>query len=200
MEASLSDPIPDHPDQNPTGYEAGSPAQTTWRNTVRDLVETLVMAALILVIVRLLIRTFWIEGSSMEPNLHQGQYLIVSRVSYWFHPPQRGDVIVFRSPNLPKRDLIKRVIGLPGEQIDIYGGQVRVNGQPLDEPYSRPIPYTAGPWILGQHEILVLGDNRGYSQDSHNWGTLPIKNIIGKAWWCYWPPSQWGRIPHYIFE
>ncbi len=100
----------------------------------------------------------------------------------------------FRDPN---RDFIKRVIGLPGETVQVRRGQVFIDGQPLDEPYRpRMGSYDAGPIVLGPDEVYVLGDNRNYSSDSHAWGPLPMKNIIGKALISYWPPQHWGIISH----
>jgi signal peptidase I len=164
-----------------------------------DVVETLVLAAIIFIGIRVLVRNFWIEGSSMEPNLHHGQYLFVTKYSYWFSSPRRGDVIVFGSPVSPGRDLIKRVVGLPGERVVIKDAQVFIDGTVLDEPYARPITYRGGSWTLGQDQLFVLGDNRSFSQDSHSWGPLGMKAIVGKAWFCYWPPSLWGLMPHHRF-
>jgi signal peptidase I len=169
------------------------------RRFLIDLVETLVLATIIFVGIRVLVRNFWIEGSSMEPNLHHGQYLFVTKYNYWFNSPQRGDVIVFSSPLIPGRDLIKRVVGLPGEHVVIKDAQVFIDGVVLDEPYARPITYSGGSWTLGQDQVFVLGDNRSLSQDSHNWGSLETKAIVGKAWLCYWPPSWWGLVPRHRF-
>ncbi len=176
------------------------PEPTGAGHIVKDLIETIGLAIVIVVGIRLLIRNFWIDGSSMEPSLHHGQHLLATRFSYWFQPPQRGDVIVFRSPISQERDLIKRVIGLPGETVAVRDGRIWIDGQPLDEPYANPTPYNGGPWQLGQDEIFVLGDNRPASMDSHNWGPLTLNRIIGKAWFCYWPPNLWGKIPHWKFE
>lgn len=167
---------------------------------LRDVVETLILAALIFVGIRSLVRNFWIEGSSMEPNLHHDQYLLVAKFSYWFSPPRRGDIVVFESPLTPGRDLIKRVVGLPGEQVVIENAQVLVNGQPLKEPYAYPMASRGGPWKLKDDQVFVLGDNRNFSQDSRSWGPLSIGQIVGKAWFCYWPPSTWGEMPHYDFK
>ncbi|MBN1580464.1 MAG: signal peptidase I [Anaerolineae bacterium] len=164
-----------------------------------DAVETLVLATIIFVSIRILVRNFWIEGSSMEPNLHHGQYLFVTRYNYWLKSPQRGDIIVFSSPVVPERDLIKRVVGLPGEHVVIQDAQVFIDGAVLDEPYARPITYRGGAWTLRQDQVFVLGDNRSFSQDSHSWGPLEMEAIVGKAWLCYWPPSLWGLIPHHRF-
>lgn len=187
-------------EQNTPDVSLGSPQRRgSTRRFLIDVGETLVLATIIFLGIRALIRNFWIEGSSMEPNLHHGQYLFVARCSYWFGSPQRGDVIVFSSPVAPGRDLIKRVVGLPGEHVTITGAQVFIDGAALDEPYAQPITYNGGSWTLGQDQVFVLGDNRSFSQDSHNWGPLEVGAIVGKAWLCYWPPSLWGLMPHHHF-
>lgn len=107
--------------------------------------------------------------------------------------------MVFRPPNGRSEDYIKRVVGLPGEQIRIRGGEVVVDGVPLQEPYVANQGAYSGAWRLGSDEYFVLGDNRGNSSDSHMWGTLPEENIIGRAWLCYWPPEDWGLADHHTF-
>lgn len=162
---------------------------------LRELIETALVVLVVLALVNTTTARFRIEGSSMEPSLHDGEYVLISKVSYWFGQPRRGDVVVFRFPHDPSRDFIKRVIGLPGETVAIRDGKVFINGRPLQEPYIRgPIVYTYGPVTLGPEEYFVLGDNRNASNDSHNWGTLPRSAIIGKAWLIYWPPQRWGVI------
>ncbi len=132
----------------------------------------------------------------MEPTLHNGQYLVISKVTLWLHPPERGDVIVFLPPNNPNEDYIKRIIGLPGERVEIRDGAIWVDEVLVEETYiANPTPY-AGAWSLGDKEYFVLGDNRGNSSDSHSWGLLPEENIVGKAWLCYWPPENWGMVTH----
>ncbi len=169
------------------------------RSFLRDIVETLLLTLIIFLIVNTLTGRFQVRGTSMEPTLHSGQYIIVSKLSYRLSDPQRGDIIVFRPPNAPREDYIKRIIGLPGEHVEIRDGAVWINGYRLEEPYiASPAPYT-GSWDLGPDEYFVLGDNRGGSSDSHSWGPLPRENIIGKAWLCYWPPQYWGPLPHYRF-
>lgn len=167
---------------------------------VRDLLETVILAAIIFFAVNALTGRYEVQSVSMQPTLHEGQYLIVSRVSYWFHPPSRGDIVVLNPPNDQSSiPYIKRVIGLPGEQVDIRDGRVWINGIALNEPYiSGPPTYTKS-IILAEEEYLVLGDNRNNSSDSHVWGTLPEENIIGKAVFRYWPPEKWGFIPHFSF-
>jgi signal peptidase I len=167
---------------------------------VRDVLETVVLAVVIFVLVNTLTGRYEVQSISMEPTLHEGQYLIVSKVSYWLHAPQRGDVVVLDPPdNRSTIPYIKRVIGLPGEHIEVRDGRVWVNGVALNEPYvSGPALY--GEDVeLGVDEYLVLGDNRNNSSDSHVWGTLPRDNIVGKTVFRYWPPEKWGTIPHYPF-
>jgi signal peptidase I len=137
----------------------------------------------------------------MKPTLEDEQYLVVSKLTYRLNDPQRGDIVVFHDPNADTRKLIKRVVGLPGETLEIRNGQVLVNGQRLDEPYiTRPGQYSEQPMPIPDGNYYVLGDNRNNSSDSHNWGTLPEGEIVGKAWISYWPPSQWGIIPHEIYD
>lgn len=170
-----------------------------WGALLREVAETLILTVLIFVLVRgVLVQNFKIEGFSMEPTLHEGQYLIVNKFIYYLQPPQRGDIIVFAFPRGPERDFIKRVIGLPGDTVEIRSGQVLVNGEPLEEPYiSEPVAYSSPPVTLGPNEYFVLGDNRNNSSDSHTWGVLDRKYIIGKAWLSYWPPEEWGFVPNY---
>jgi len=173
---------------------------TSGKSALMEIAETIVMTVLIFAAVRLMAQNFRIEGNSMEPNLHNGQYLIIEKVSYRFSEPQRGDVIVFHYPNNPKRDFIKRIIGLPGETVQIRQGQIYIGGKLLPEPYNPNTgSYSWGPGVVGEDEYFVLGDNRNNSSDSHSWGMLPKDMIVGKAWFIYWPISEWGLIPHYTF-
>jgi len=167
---------------------------------LRDLIETLVLALIIFLVVNTFTGRYEVQSISMEPTLHEGQYLIVSKVAYWFHAPERGDIIVLDPPN-HQSDIpyIKRVIGLPGEKVEIREGRVWINGIALNEPYVSGPPAYSESLVLGKDEYLVLGDNRNNSSDSHIWGILPRENIIGKSVFRYWPPEKWGVIPHYTF-
>jgi len=169
---------------------------------LREFVETLLLTLLIYVLVRsFLFENYRVVGRSMDPTLENNQYLAVGKLGYRLHAPQRGDIIVFRDPREDGRKLIKRVIGLPGEVLEIRNGQVLVNNQPLDEPYVLSQGhYSYPPMTLPEDEYFVLGDNRNNSSDSHNWGLLPRKEIIGKAWLSYWPPRLWGIISHQTYE
>ncbi len=183
----------------PTVKQPGSRLSTIGA-LFRETLETVTLTVLIFLLIRGVMQNFRIEGYSMEPSLHAGQYLIVNKLIYHLHQPERGDIIVFEYPKAPDRDFIKRVIGLPGEEVEIRNGKVYVNGIPIAEDYiSREPAYTYPKHTLGPDEIFVLGDNRNSSSDSHSWGMLPMKNIIGKAWVSYWPPHQWGLIPNHSF-
>lgn len=166
------------------------------RSLLREILETVLLTLILFLILNATTARFQVRGSSMEPTLHNGQYLVVSKVTLWLHPPERGDVIVFLPPNNPNEDYIKRIIGLPGERVEIRDGTVWVDEVLVEETYiANPAPYS-GAWSLGDKEYFVLGDNRGNSSDSHSWGLLPEENIVGKAWLCYWPPENWGMVTH----
>lgn len=174
--------------------------QKDW-SILRETVETVLLTLLIFIVIRtILIQNFRIEGVSMEPNLHDGQYLIINKLVYYLHPPERGDVVVFHYPKNPRRDFIKRIIGVPGEKVEIMGERLFINGEELEEPYTLHTgKYGWGPQTLAEDEYFVLGDNRNSSSDSHNWGPLPRDAIVGKAWISYWPPKHLGLVPHYSY-
>jgi signal peptidase I len=172
----------------------------TVKGIIREVVETAVMTLLIFLLVRVAVQNFRIEGQSMEANLHNGQFVIVNKLVYYLHPPQRGDVVVFHSPENPDKDFIKRVIGLPGEEVELINGRVYINGVPLHETYIHgPTQRSWGPETVGEFEYFVLGDYRSNSSDSRSWGMLDGNAIIGKAWFTYWPPRYLGPVPHYSF-
>ena len=166
---------------------------------LREILETALLTLIIFLALNTLTGRFQVRGSSMEPTLHDGQYLVVSKLTYWVQPPKRGDIMVFHPPRGGSDDYIKRIVGLPGEQIRIRQGDLLVDGVPLQEPYVVEQGGYSGSWKLGSDEYFVLGDNRGNSSDSHMWGTLPKENIIGKAWLCYWPPEAWRLVEHHTF-
>ncbi len=176
--------------------ESGTQEDRRWWRLLREIGETVLLTVVIFAVINAVTGRFRIEGPSMEPNLHEGQYLIINKIVYQLHPPRRGDIIVFHHPQNSGRDLIKRVIGLPGETVDIRQGQVYINDALLEEPYVAHQGRYSGHYQLGSDEFFVLGDNRPNSDDSHNWGVLKRDQIVGKAWISYWPPSRWGGIPH----
>lgn len=192
----------------PPAEQAETPAEqhtarTGWLPLVYEVLETVALAVVIWLAVNFATARFIVEGSSMEPNFHTGQMLIVSRLVYMFGSPQRGDVIVFQFPGNLTDDYIKRIIGVPGDTVVIENGKVSVNGAPLNEPYiakdSGLTPFK-GRWVVPADSYFMMGDNRGHSSDSRSWGLLPKKDIIGKAWVSYWPPAFWGIIKHYRFK
>ena len=192
----LTEPLPEQEEPSPGGWK------TVWA-VVREVGETIILTLIIFFLIQMVIRNFRVVGTSMADNLHDGQYLIIDKISYstlfretlGWTGPRHGDVIVFVPPNRPSEDYVKRIVGLPGETIEIRNGQVLINGQPLDESFQpRPGSYSMPPRVVPEGHVFVLGDNRNNSNDSHNWGPLPIENIVGRAWLSYWPPDQWGVI------
>jgi signal peptidase I len=133
----------------------------------------------------------------MQPTLQSNQYLLVNKVVYMVGEPRRGDIVVFRLPQDPRRDLIKRIVALPGEEVEVRNGVVYVNGKALDEPYIRDKPlYFFSKKTVPEGEYFVLGDNRNNSFDSHVWDFLPREYLIGKAWVSYWPVQSWSVVEH----
>lgn len=164
---------------------------------VGEFLQTVLIAGLLFLAVNAVTARIRVEGSSMEPSLHDGDFVVVNRLAYRWGQPERGDIIVFYFPLDPDRRFIKRVIGLPGDTVTIRDGRVYVNGEPLEEPYVAAPPRYNGTWTVGPGELFVLGDNRNNSSDSQNWGNLPMEAVIGKAVLVYWPPQAMGLIPHY---
>ncbi|QYX32039.1 signal peptidase I [Sphaerospermopsis torques-reginae] len=181
--------------------ETSTSAQT-WRGWQENL--TLIAIALTLA---LLIRTFIAEprlipSESMYPTLHTGDRLVVEKVSYRFHPPETGDIVVFETPpELQRRGydknqaFIKRIIGKPGEVISVANGKVYLNGEPLQEDYIAEPPNQPFPTVkIPEDEFFVMGDNRNDSNDSRYWGFLPQQNLIGRATFRFWPLDRIGLI------
>ncbi len=182
----------------------------------KEISEALILALIVFLVIQGSVRNFKVDGSSMLPSLKTGQYLLVNKLVYFkldtsrlsrvipfweedtrsnhfaIRPPRRGEVIVFHapSPNLGK-DFVKRVIGLPGEEVEIVSGTPFIDGVALEEPYLTTQDRSRmSPLLLGEEEYFVLGDNRRSSNDSRNWGAVPEGNILGKVWVVYWPFAQ----------
>jgi len=174
------------------------PAEETinWRRFTLDIVETLALAIVLFLGINAVSARVRVDGFSMRPTLQDGEFVLVSKLNYKFGAVQRGDIIVFHFPMDPKQELIKRVIGLPGDHISVNSGNVTVNGQVLNEPYIAAAPTYAGEWDVPAGQLFVLGDNRNDSSDSHAWGLLPSENLVGKAVVIYWPPPFWKIIQH----
>ncbi len=191
------------------------------KNAVREILETILLTAIVFFLVHSLVQNFKVEGSSMEPTLHTGQYLLVNKAAYTsidtsffegfpgldvlrdseiepFGSPKPGDVVVFRYPKDPTKDFIKRIIAGPGDTVQVRNGQLWVNGRLIDEPYLQDHPsYTVSLQTIPPENYFVLGDNRNNSSDSHVWGVVPRGNIIGKAWVIYWPVRNMGLVANY---
>lgn len=162
----------------------------------RELIETLLLALIIYWLVDAVVGRVLIDGTSMLPTITAGERLFVNNLAYFFDEPERGDIVVLHSPRYD-RNLIKRLIGLPGDHVVIEEGKVRVNDVLLNEPYINADPSYTGDWTLSSEEVFVLGDNRNVSYDSHNYGPVSIDNIFGKAWAIYWPYSDIDIVRHH---
>lgn len=176
------------------------PARHPLLGFVIELVQVIAISLAIIVPVRyFLIQPFYVKGASMEPNFYDHEYLIIDELSYRFHPPERGDIVVFRYPNDPKQFFIKRVIGLPGETVEVADGVVKIynnehpNGIVLNEDSYLDQDFTASnrTVTLKAHEYFVLGDNRIASMDSRYFGPVPDSLLIGRVWLRGWPFDRW---------
>jgi signal peptidase I len=176
-----------------------------WRRKKRrgGLTEYLVVLAVAFILVfgvvrPFIIEPFWIPSESMVPTLEVGDRVFVNKFIYRFHEPERGDIVVFQSPEDENEDLIKRVVAVPGDRVRVQpDGVLRVNREPQEEPYVKaPLPYgnVFGPTKVPQGHVFVMGDNRGNSRDSRFIGPIPIQDIKGKAFSRFWPPSRIGAL------
>jgi signal peptidase I len=164
---------------------------------VREVIETIVLTVLMFLVIRFAVQNFNIEGTSMEPSLHNQELILVDKWTYLFRPPARGDVIVFVAPPQPSQDYIKRVIAIPGDTITIQNTTVIVDGVTLKESYidqnnqGNIYDYKhISNWVVPPDHYFVMGDNRKGSSDSRDWGYVPKQNIIGRAALVYWPLQQ----------
>jgi len=164
---------------------------------LREVLATVLPALLIALLINVFVgQATRVEGQSMEPNLHTDQRLVVEKVSYRFHGPQRFDIVVLKVPSQGDELLIKRVVGLPGETVEVRNGRVYVNDNPLNEPLAQgdTRPGRHGAVTVPPLHVFVLGDNRNHSNDSRSFGPIPIDNIVGRAWLSYWPPEEVGVV------
>ncbi|MHB1296266.1 MAG: signal peptidase I [Anaerolineae bacterium] len=163
---------------------------------LHELVFTFMPAvAIVLVINLFLAQPRTVHGESMSPNLHEDQRVIVDLVTYRFREPQRGEVIVLDLPARDSDPLIKRVVGLPGDTVEIKNNAVYVNGALYDEPYlAQTTTGVMEPRVVPEAHVFVLGDNRCCSNDSRFFGMVPYEDIIGRAGFRYWPPSEIGTL------
>lgn len=194
METPNPSPLVDQlqPEPSDSRIETKPPANP-WRLII-DLLETILLGVILYAGINLLSARIRVESISMEPTLRPGDYVMVSKLAYINAMPGRGDVVVFHFPADPAQQYIKRVIGLPGDNVEIREGEVYVNGARLDEPYLKAAPNYSDLWVVPADALFVLGDNRNRSSDSHLWGMVPLENVIGKALIIYWPINRIGAI------
>lgn len=187
--AGVDEPVPQ--------VAPAEPRRSAVWTALAEILQTVLIASLLFLAVNLVTARIRVEGSSMEPSMHDGEMVVVSRLAYRWSEASRGDIVVFYFPLDPSRRFIKRVIGLPGDSIEARDGLIYVNGVALNEPYLAAAPRYTGSWQVQADTLFVLGDNRNNSDDSQNWGPLPMNEVIGKAVLVYWPLPDVGVIPHY---
>src|SRR3989338_3315005 len=177
-------------------------------NFFLDFLETIVVALSIFVVVYLfIVQPHEVKGNSMEPNFHNNEYILTDKISYKFGQPQRGDVVIFKAPTNPDIDYIKRVIAVAGERVRIEKGDIYINGQQLSEPYlnDRTLLFPGSSIkdgeeiVVPDEHLFVLGDNRPHSSDSREFGPIPKRSVIGRAFLRYWPPQMFGLLPKASF-
>jgi signal peptidase I len=169
-----------------------------------DFLETIVVSLAIFAVVYIfLFQPHQVDGRSMEPNFHNAEYILTDKISYRINPPKRGDVVVFHSPQDESVDFIKRIIGVPGDIVKVEDGFAYLNGKKLEEHYvNDPGQVLSGRFMREGVEIevppgqyLVMGDNRLHSSDSREWGLVTTAGIVGRAFFRYWPVSEFGIVP-----
>ena len=192
----------------PQPVQEAESANASWLHFLREVLETLGLAVLLFLVINIISARVRVDGISMRPTLDDGEFVLINRMAYKFGDFHRGDIIVFRPPLYPPQgfwrqllglpnisdnyeDYIKRVVGLPGDQVRIAQGVVYINGIELKEPYIAAPPNYPGEWTVPAGNVFVLGDNRNNSSDSHAWGFLPEENVLGKAVLVYWPFQDW---------
>lgn len=184
---------PEAPAEDSVGETPSTPWYRPLLRLLRDIVEAGVMALILFVLLQMTVQNTVVEGQSMEPNLVNGQRLLVNKLAYRFSEPARGDIVVIDSPRGGAEKLIKRVVGLPGEIIELRGSRVYINGRLLEEYYH---PYVGlrsyAPTLVPPDHYFLLGDNRDHSGDSRVWGSVPKSLIVGRAWVSVWPPERWN--------
>ena len=171
---------------------------SAWVRFILDVLETILLAAILFLTINALSARVRVEGFSMVPTLQDGEFVLVNRLAYQMGTHQRGDIIVFHHPSGQKQeDLIKRIIGLPGDRVRAENGSIYVNNIQLKEAkYTAAPPAYSGEWVVPDGQLFVLGDNRNNSSDSHQWGFVPFDDIVGKAIVIYWPLNQMLLIEH----
>jgi signal peptidase I len=171
---------------------AAAAAKPWWRETFETVLWALVIA---LILRTFVVQAFWIPSRSMVPTLQVNDRVLVAKFWYHIQPPKRGQIFVFKYPVDPKRDFVKRIIGLPGETIAIREGIVYINNEPVPEEYVKfHDSYSMDPLKIPEDSYFAMGDNRPNSADSRFWGFVPRKNIRGPVFFRYWPLNRLGMV------
>lgn len=178
-----------------TTSQTAQPANTLL-GMISEVFKTILFAVLLYFAISAVTDRVRVENISMQPTLNEGELLVVYKLAYRFGEPHRGDIIVFHHNRQPPEDYIKRVIGLPGDQVRVENGQVYVNGIALNEPYIAEAPAYTGVWEVPRDSLFVLGDNRNRSSDSRIWGFVPMSDVVGRAVLIYWPPEKIRLLSH----
>jgi signal peptidase I len=184
------------PSETLTEQPAQPPRRAGMLRILFDILETIILSVLLFAAINAVSARIRVDGFSMEPTLKSGEFVVVNKLAFKLGSPKLGDVIVFHYPRDPEQEYIKRVIGVPGDHVVVSNGKVFVNDQEIEEAYIAAAPVYQSEWIVPENSLFVLGDNRNNSSDSHNWGPVPMENVIGKAIFVYWPPENWGAIDH----
>jgi signal peptidase I len=194
----LPPPAADSPAPEAAVAEAASAAKASRLQSLVDLLHDLAIAVVVcVVLITYVVQAFKVQGTSMAPELKDGERILVNKFLYYFDEIDRGDVVVFWYPEDPELSFIKRVVALPGETVDIRGGSVYVNGKLVEEPYvagSNADSRSYAPQEIRPGHYFVLGDNRKGSNDSRSWGLVPQRYIYGKAFLRIWPPGDFGAV------
>jgi signal peptidase I len=172
-----------------------TPDKSVW-SILLEIFETLALALILYVAIDAVFARVRVVNISMQPTLVEGDIILVNKLAYIFGKMQTGDVVIFHNPGNLSEDYIKRLIGKPGDRVVVRDGVVTVNGTPLDEPYIADQPWYSGEWQVPEGAVFVLGDNRNSSSDSHSWGFVPLKDLVGKALAVYWPLDAAKIISH----
>jgi signal peptidase I len=171
-------------------------ALAAWVRFMLDILQTVVLALALYFAIDFVVSRVKVDNISMKPTLQPGEFLLIDKFAYRFGSPNIGDIIVFHYPLDTHLDYIKRVIGRPGDTVEISNGQVKVNGQLLSENYIAAAPDYPGVWKVPDGSLFVLGDNRNSSSDSHVWGFVPESYVLGKAFAIYWPITNVKVLTH----
>jgi signal peptidase I len=199
MNKLMSEPYPPIP-PTPVIETPPEPEKNIWRGTVSEIIQTLLLAMLLYFAIDTVFARVRVVNISMQPTFYEGDVILVNKLAYKLGKMQTGDVVIFHNPGDLTEDYIKRLIGKPGDHVVVQGGVVSVNGVALSEPYIAAIPQYSGEWTVPADSVFVLGDNRNLSSDSHSWGFVPNKDIVGKALAVYWPLDAAKIISHPRFQ